>query len=152
MTSPAREMTDRQCRRASLNDCGLRDGHEGVCIPRGSAIPDAEGAEMTSESRESFDACTLPPAGWYCTREAGHDGPCAAPPTQGEATIEAPVVFRDLEWQVARMRRAIERYADREAEQEGKGHALAEHAREDLNRVVLAYAEALLLIRDDGES
>jgi len=22
--------------------------------------------------------CDLPPLGWYCTREKGHDGPCAA--------------------------------------------------------------------------
>lgn len=22
--------------------------------------------------------CDLPPSGWYCTREKGHDGPCAA--------------------------------------------------------------------------
>lgn len=25
--------------------------------------------------------CEVPPAGWRCTREAGHDGPCAALPT-----------------------------------------------------------------------
>jgi hypothetical protein len=25
-------------------------------------------------------ACTLPPAGWSCTRVPGHDGPCAAVP------------------------------------------------------------------------
>lgn len=24
--------------------------------------------------------CDRPPAGWYCTRESGHDGPCAAWP------------------------------------------------------------------------
>ena len=24
--------------------------------------------------------CTMPPPGWYCTRERGHDGPCAAHP------------------------------------------------------------------------
>lgn len=22
--------------------------------------------------------CMIPPAGWYCTREPGHEGPCAA--------------------------------------------------------------------------
>lgn len=22
--------------------------------------------------------CSLPPSGWFCTRDAGHDGPCAA--------------------------------------------------------------------------
>jgi hypothetical protein len=26
--------------------------------------------------------CTVPPAGWYCTREPGHDGPCAAHPVE----------------------------------------------------------------------
>jgi hypothetical protein len=26
--------------------------------------------------------CKLPPRGWYCTRGAGHDGPCAAWPTR----------------------------------------------------------------------
>lgn len=25
--------------------------------------------------------CTFPPEGWYCTRGAGHPGPCAAHPT-----------------------------------------------------------------------
>lgn len=27
---------------------------------------------------QPMPACTLPPPGWYCTRPAGHDGPCAA--------------------------------------------------------------------------
>ncbi len=25
-------------------------------------------------------SCDLAPAGWYCTRQKGHDGPCAAHP------------------------------------------------------------------------
>lgn len=29
---------------------------------------------------EHVDACSKPPTGWYCTRAAGHDGPCAAHP------------------------------------------------------------------------
>lgn len=28
--------------------------------------------------------CTIPPPGWYCTRKAPHDGPCAALPTDPE--------------------------------------------------------------------
>jgi hypothetical protein len=28
----------------------------------------------------SLDACPLPPRGWRCTREPGHNGPCAAVP------------------------------------------------------------------------
>jgi hypothetical protein len=27
--------------------------------------------------------CKLPPPGWWCSREPGHDGPCAARPTDG---------------------------------------------------------------------
>lgn len=27
-----------------------------------------------------MNPCKLPPPGWYCTREGGHDGPCAAWP------------------------------------------------------------------------
>lgn len=28
----------------------------------------------------AINKCTIPPPGWYCTRKAGHDGPCAAVP------------------------------------------------------------------------
>lgn len=30
--------------------------------------------------------CTLPPEGWYCTREAPHEGPCAAVPNTTQET------------------------------------------------------------------
>lgn len=33
--------------------------------------------EANSEQNVS---CDLPPEGWYCTREKGHEGPCAAYP------------------------------------------------------------------------
>lgn len=34
--------------------------------------------------------CEVPPAGWYCTRAKGHDGPCAAIPImQSEASEKA---------------------------------------------------------------
>lgn len=31
-----------------------------------------------SRAAKALDECPLPPAGWRCTRRAGHDGPCAA--------------------------------------------------------------------------
>lgn len=31
-------------------------------------------------AREADGQCQIPPAGWYCTRAPGHDGPCAARP------------------------------------------------------------------------
>ncbi|MDP0495075.1 MAG: hypothetical protein Q7Q73_02595 [Verrucomicrobiota bacterium JB024] len=41
------------------------------------------------------DECKLPPAGWRCTRKAGHEGPCAAVPNDRptvakNATTETP--------------------------------------------------------------
>lgn len=37
--------------------------------------------------------CALPPTGWRCTRDAGHEGPCAAVPTflAGEPEFDAAV-------------------------------------------------------------
>ncbi len=32
--------------------------------------------------------CTIPPAGWRCTREAGHSGACAAVPAEAAPSIE----------------------------------------------------------------
>lgn len=34
--------------------------------------------------------CSIPPAGWYCTRKLGHDGPCAARPL--DATLTPPAL------------------------------------------------------------
>jgi hypothetical protein len=38
----------------------------------------------------SPDTCTLPPAGWSCSLEKGHDGPC---PTHVGKTPRMPKVF-----------------------------------------------------------
>lgn len=39
--------------------------------PEFRALPDLGDATVRG-------MCALPPTGWYCTRSAGHDGPCAA--------------------------------------------------------------------------
>ena len=60
---------------------------------RPAAVP------MTDAAREHFlrgyesaqeDAlvCRLPPEGWACTRTAGHEGPCAAVPTDERAFVK----------------------------------------------------------------
>lgn len=36
--------------------------------------------------------CAIPPEGWWCSREAGHEGPCAARPTQPQADDRAEIV------------------------------------------------------------
>ncbi|HEY6731950.1 MAG TPA: hypothetical protein VI039_13120 [Solirubrobacterales bacterium] len=42
------------------------------------------------KERGEEGGCERPPAGWRCTRGAGHDGPCAAVPTaEGDARLEA---------------------------------------------------------------
>jgi hypothetical protein len=46
----------------------------------------AEMIEMSTDVNQNIrlnavdfeQVCTKPPKGWRCTREAGHDGPCAA--------------------------------------------------------------------------
>lgn len=35
------------------------------------------------EGPPASPACDRPPAGWRCSRESGHDGPCAAWPVEG---------------------------------------------------------------------
>lgn len=37
-------------------------------------------ANALNQSAYGWKGCTLPPAGWYCTRVPAHDGPCAAWP------------------------------------------------------------------------
>lgn len=39
----------------------------------------AEAKDRAAQAQPA-DACTVPPPGWYCTRAAGHEGPCAAHP------------------------------------------------------------------------
>lgn len=36
-----------------------------------------------SRIKELYDQCDVPPEGWKCTREKGHEGPCAAVPLNG---------------------------------------------------------------------
>lgn len=43
------------------------------------------------------DECTVPPAGWACTRTAGHDGPCAAIPTSGWASPSLGRAYHEVE-------------------------------------------------------
>lgn len=43
----------------------------------------SNGAEHIPETAKWL-GCTVPPEGWWCSREPGHDGPCAARPATGE--------------------------------------------------------------------
>lgn len=55
---------------------------------------------------EDMSQCTIPPPGWWCSREPGHDGPCAARPRSSDA--QAKVVpdefFSRLNYLAAEMR------------------------------------------------
>lgn len=46
--------------------------------------------------------CHVPPAGWRCTREAGHEGPCAAWPTPC-AAAKRPAIVRAFSWVVCQL-------------------------------------------------
>lgn len=56
---------------------------------RHCTCPGFNGNPPTPEKKER---CTIPPAGWYCTRPKGHEGPCAA--AQKEVIEE---LHRDLD-------------------------------------------------------
>lgn len=72
----------------------------------GVDIPEVRGASVPrpAEEQDAFvydipEKCVVPPPGWRCSREAGHDGPCAARPTaaisaQAKRMTEA---FRDTD-------------------------------------------------------
>ncbi len=50
-----------------------------------------------SEWRHLFEgACTIPPAGWYCTRTPGHDGPCAAHEAASRQPTPAPAADAEV--------------------------------------------------------
>ena len=39
--------------------------------------------KLDAEAAPEPESCTVPPEGWYCTRQKGHEGPCAAHPMRG---------------------------------------------------------------------
>jgi hypothetical protein len=55
--------------------------------------------------------CTVPPAGWRCSRTKGHDGPCAATPT-AHPPAPAPAEAGDLYTSPFDLRRELEIHAD----------------------------------------
>lgn len=48
----------------------------------------------TAPNVEELDRvpCTLPPAGWHCTRKAGHSGPCAAWPDDFDSIMRGDAI------------------------------------------------------------
>lgn len=54
----------------------------------GSVKEDLETLVAAADAEPAVTECDQPPAGWYCTRGKGHDGPCAAWPEshRGEAS------------------------------------------------------------------
>lgn len=47
-------------------------------VARTPRDPGLEKFREIARAHRAARECTLPPAGWRCTRRAGHDGPCAA--------------------------------------------------------------------------
>lgn len=68
--------------------------------------PRRDGAELQRAAervgeRIKEEPCTRPPAGWECSREPGHDGPCAAYPRVAKKNTP----FREPAGETARPRR-----------------------------------------------
>lgn len=51
--------------------------------------------------------CTVPPAGWVCTRGAGHDGPCAAVSERDHNGAAAIELAKERAEAVALLRRIV---------------------------------------------
>lgn len=63
---------------------GIEEATKQGLVPKVFTLDVAEGdsASAVSHVQKNFQkpVCDVPPPGWYCTREAGHEGPCAALP------------------------------------------------------------------------
>jgi hypothetical protein len=59
-------------------------GHDKMCLwVSGELWNEVDHSKSESQpipQTEGREVCNLPPAGWRCTRTAGHSGPCAAEP------------------------------------------------------------------------
>ncbi len=55
----------------------IRMTHDGVRVVVEFGEIDVE---ITKQPEANHEVCQVPPLGWWCSREPGHDGPCAARP------------------------------------------------------------------------
>lgn len=69
--------------RSSILDYRAKRAHERACVSavaqvnrRRAGLDDGTGD--VPPMRLVADRCQIPPVGWWCSRERGHDGPCAA--------------------------------------------------------------------------
>lgn len=72
----------------------------------GNVATSQEPVNESAASRMLYN-CKRPPAGWVCSRQVGHDGPCAASPL-AEAIEEA----RNRPGFIERLRGSIEKHRD----------------------------------------
>jgi len=70
-----------------FDESTVEDGPDAPCTCHPSdnpPVPCAKKYALSECVRASVEAeCKVPPPGWRCTRKPGHDGPCAAIPTEG---------------------------------------------------------------------
>lgn len=50
----------------------------------------------------SKETCDVPPEGWWCSREKGHEPPCAARPINRRPITHVAMRFRDQIWSLPR--------------------------------------------------
>lgn len=96
------------CKHSDRSDCGLFGMGEAVSsFPLKRERPSREwyASKIQETLNEDFvigaerfnsDQCDRPPEGWRCTRNKGHDGPCAATPAPEAAPTTALTQISDL--------------------------------------------------------
>jgi hypothetical protein len=88
-------------------------------------------------------ACPLPPAGWACTREPGHEGPCAAVGPWEQlpepANVNLPVLTENQARVLREMDADLGHTANTLMQRTGFSHILVNKARRDLRDMGLAF-------------
>lgn len=72
------------------------------------------------------EQCCIPPKGWRCIREKGHEGPCAATPTSDREGLDETLSERDLQ--------AMQAVIDQLWANKQRGNAIAAQMRRAVDR------------------
>ena len=77
-TAPSTTTTTSDSPEREASEPAEREGRDLWPFSEGETEHIRESGRTIPPEEASEEPCTLPPAGWRCTRAAGHDGPCAA--------------------------------------------------------------------------
>lgn len=78
--------------------------------------------------------CSRPPAGWWCSRTADHDGPCAARPFEAHVAGDGPFSAKDGALLRGLLSTAFERMSETLLDPEAAVAALPQDERDEHER------------------